>query len=219
MPYISKKKGPVKVKKKPLNRRIARKRTLVGEHELSFEKVWKMFQETDKKFQETDKRFQDTERILNEQSKKTDKKISELTGLFDSQWGKLVEALLGVGCLKVFKERGVKVHQSFANAKSKIDGKNMEIDVILANGTEVVVIEVKTTARVSHVKELVEDLKEFKLFVPRCADCKVYGGLAALKFHEASEKYAATQGLFIIEPAGEGLVRIQNEGDFIPRVF
>ena len=209
----------MKVKKKPLSRRTLRKSAPSGENELNFEKVWKMFQETDRKFQETDKRFQDTERILNEQSKKTDKKISELTGLFDSQWGKLVEALLGVGCLKVFKERGIKVYQSFPNAISKMDGKSMEIDVLLANGNEVVFIEVKTTARVSHVKELVDDLKEFKKFFPRFADCKVYGGLAALKFYEASEKYATTQGLFIIEPAGEGLVRIQNEDSFVPRVF
>ena len=61
---------------------------------LDFEQVWQMFQETDKilteKFQETDLQFKETDKKFQE----TDKKIKELTALFTSQWGKLVESLV-----------------------------------------------------------------------------------------------------------------------------
>jgi len=105
-----------------------------GSERLTYDKLLKLFEQTDKKFQET-----------REQMKDTDKKIKELAGLFTTQWGKLVEALLGKGCLSLFIQRGIKVTQTSANAISKRDGKIMEIDVLLVNGTEAVVIEVKTT--------------------------------------------------------------------------
>lgn len=222
------------VKKKPVKksasavRRTVRKRVIHKKEEpLTYEKVLQLFKETDKrleeKFRETDRilkeQSRETDRMLKEQSKETGRRLNELHGLFTSQWGKLVEALLGVGCLKVFQEKGIKVYQSFGNPISKMDGKTMEIDVLLANGTEAVLIEVKTTAKVSHVKELLEDLKEFKTFFPRYADCKVYGAIAALKFNEQSDRYAASQGLFVVEPAGEGLVNIKNTNDFKPKAF
>jgi hypothetical protein len=47
---------------------------------LTFEDVWKLFQETDKKFQETDKKFQETREQIQDtsrQMKETDKKFQE----------------------------------------------------------------------------------------------------------------------------------------------
>jgi len=203
------------------------------EEPLTYEKVLKLFQDTDKKFQDTDKKIhetseqiKETDRTLNEKfsatDKKfqdTDKKMKELQGLFTTQCGKLVEALLGKGCLSLFIQRGIKVNQTAANIQSRREGKTMEVDVLLVNDTEAVVIEVKTTARVQHVKELIEDLKEFKTFFSQYKSYKIYGGLAALKFEEESHKYATSQGLFVIESTGEGLVQIQNKKEFTPKGF
>ncbi|MDD3527254.1 MAG: hypothetical protein PHX39_09940, partial [Bacteroidales bacterium] len=71
---------------------------------LNFDQIWQLFQETDKKFKETDKQFKETDKKFKEtdkqfketdkQLKKTDKKIKELSALFTSQWGKLVESLV-----------------------------------------------------------------------------------------------------------------------------
>ncbi|MDR1618105.1 MAG: hypothetical protein LBS06_03535 [Treponema sp.] len=49
---------------------------------LTFEKVWKMFQETDRKFQETDRKFQETDRKFQETDRKfqeTDRKFQEMS--------------------------------------------------------------------------------------------------------------------------------------------
>ncbi|MBW8051220.1 MAG: DUF3782 domain-containing protein [Cytophagales bacterium] len=168
---------------------------------LTFEKVWQMFQETDKKFQETDK------------------EISKLAGLFTTQWGKLVEALVKPGTLELFKKRGIKVNQFSTNTLSHRKGETMEIDVLLVNDTEVVVGEVKTTAKVSDVKHLIECLKNFKKFFSQYKKYTVYGAIAGLRLDEQCDRYAASQGLFVVEFTGKGLARIKNKKNFIAKKF
>jgi hypothetical protein len=117
-----------------------------SDNNLNFDNVWLMFQETDKKFKETDK------------------KIKELAGLFTTQWGKLVEALVEPSCLKLFQGRGIQIEQSFRNVKANMGGDEMECDVLLVNSNELVVVEVKTTFRVEYAIEFAERLSKFKSF-------------------------------------------------------
>ena len=233
--YISNMKTHKPYSKKPS------KSALVREHSatygstpepLTFEKVWLMFQETDKKFQETDKKFQETdkksqeterkfqetERMLTEKFLETDKLIKNLANLFTTQWGKLVEALLAPGCLKMFKDINIKVNQSSSNVIIEENGeKKMEIDVLLVNDSEIVVIEVKTTSTVTDVKEFLEKLKKFKIYFKEYANYKVYGAIAALRFVGASDTFAEKSGLFVIKSHGEGLMKIINQKGFQPR--
>ncbi|GAB4208212.1 MAG: hypothetical protein Fur0023_19630 [Bacteroidia bacterium] len=62
-----------------------------------------------------------------------------------------------------------------------------------------------------------KELKEIKQFFPRFEGKNVYGAIAALRFHEESDKYAASQGLFVIEPSGENFVVIKNQKNFDPK--
>ena len=73
---------------------------------LNAEEIWKLFRETDKKFQETDKQF-----------KETDKKIKDLTYLFTSQWGKLVESLVEGDLIRLLNERGITVQRTLTNVE------------------------------------------------------------------------------------------------------
>ena len=166
------------------------------------------FQDTDKKFQDTDKKFQET-----------DKKVKELANLFTTQWGKLVEALVEPSCLRLFQERGVLIEQSSQNVKAKHNGRDMEIDVLLVNDTELVVIEVKTTCRPEYIDDLKEKLKEFKAFFPQYKNYSAYGALAALKYDGASDKYAYRNGFFVIKATGDGLMEIVNNNDFKPEAY
>jgi hypothetical protein len=186
---------------------------------LDFEQVWKMFQETDKKFQVTQKVLDEKFRETKEQMKETDKKVKELAELFTGQWGKLVEALLGPNCIKIFQERGIKITETCSNVQSSRGGENTEIDVLLANDTETVVVEIKTTARISNINRLIKTLGRFKTFFPRYSECRVYGAVAALKYYEQSDQYASRKGLFVIKPKGEGLVEITNPPGFRPKAY
>lgn len=75
---------------------------------LNFEKVWLMFQETDRRFQETDRQFRETR-----------KRLEQLTNLFTTRWGKLMESLIEPSCLNLFKKREIVIERSFSNVKIK----------------------------------------------------------------------------------------------------
>jgi len=196
----------------------------------SYESVWQILQETNRILQENAIQRQETERvikeyrqetdrILRESSEKTDKKIRELTELFNGQWGKLVEALLGPGCLSLFRRRGIDVSQTYGNALVQRGGRQMEIDVLLVNDTELVVVEIKSTSTTKYIDKLLQDLGEFKYFFPQYKGYKVYGAIAALRYYGESEKYAIRKGLFVLKSSGENLIRIENELKFKPKSF
>lgn len=200
-----------------------------------FQKVWATLSEVGKKLddiaerqkkfeEEQEKRKKEWEEYERRKSKEWEEykrenreRIKQLDDLFNIQWGKLVEALLGPGCKKVFGERGIDVHYRGSNFVAEIGGEKMEVDVLLENEKDVVVVEIKTTARVKQVKEVVEEMKKIKRFFPRFEGKNVYGAIAALKFLEESDKYAASQGLFVIEPSGDNMITIKNKPDFQPK--
>ncbi|MCF8303195.1 MAG: hypothetical protein K9I94_07975 [Bacteroidales bacterium] len=194
------------------------------EQPLTFEKVWQMFQETDKQFKETDKKFQETDKKFQEtdrQFKETNKKIKELSNLFTTQWGKLMEALIKPSCLKLFKERDIDINQTYSNVEVELPDEKMaaEFDILLANGSEVVVIEVKTTMRIEFVEWHLEKLEKIRKYFPRWADMNFYGAVAAIKYDEYSDKYAQRKGLFVLKSAGEGLIKIANPAAFEPKKY
>lgn len=176
--------------------------------------IWKILLETSASAKDTDRKFQETDRKFQE----TDRKIKELAELFTGQWGKLVEALLSPGCVKIFKEAGIRIEQSCANLYSEKEG-GCEIDVLLVNTDEVVAIEVKTTATVSHVKHFLKVLEKFKTYFPQYSGYAVYGAVAALRYTGESDVFASKNGLFVIEPHGEGFVRLKKQNRFRMKKF
>jgi Holliday junction resolvase len=182
-----------------------------------YQKVWTTLNEIAERQKKFDEEMEKSRKEWEEYKKESQKRIKQLEDLFTSQWGKLVEALLSPGCKKIFKERGINIHYSGSNVEAEINGEKMEIDVLLENENDVVVIEVKTTAKVKHINELIEELKDIKRFFPRFEGKNIYGAIAALKFHEGSDKYAESKGIFVIEPSGENFVTIKNLKDFKPK--
>ncbi len=169
----------------------------------------KNFKEVLQMFKETDRRF-----------KETDKKINQVHGLFTSQWGKLVEAIVRPASLKLFRERGIDVSRTHEATIVEIDKiKKAEYDAILANGSEVVIVEVKTTLRVKDVKYFIKKMGEVKTYMPDYANKKVYGAMAAISFDRDADEFAMKQGLFVIKSSGEGVLTIANVKDFKPHVY
>ena len=129
---------------------------------ISFEKVWLMFQETDRKFQETDRilteKFQETDIKFRE----TDKKLNKLERLFTSQWGKLVESLVEGDVITILNQRGIEVTDTLRRRSGRRDGIDYEFDIIAINGSEIVIIEVKTTLRPEDVRDFLKKLKQAK---------------------------------------------------------
>ncbi|HMY69658.1 MAG TPA: hypothetical protein PL163_23635, partial [Leptospiraceae bacterium] len=195
--------------------------------EYTFERVWQMFQETDRQFKETDKKFQETAEQFKETDKKfqetaeqfketdkkfqetdrqfreTDKKVRSLETLFTSQWGRLVEALVEGELVKLLKERGISVEQTYERQKKKYKGRDFEFDIIAKNGTDVVPVEVKTTLRSEDVKDFLENLKLIKEVFPDYRNNNIYGAVAFLRCESKSDVFAMKEGLFVIRAVGD----------------
>jgi hypothetical protein len=185
------------------------------------------FRETDarldERFRETDarldERFRETDATLNRYFRQTSENINRLEGLFHTQWGKMMEALVQPNALKLFQDRGIQVQYIYPRAKSQKNGDSMEIDLILENGAEIVVVEAKSTLGVSDVRDFLDDLAAFTKFFPKYASYRIYGAVAGLDIIEDADRFAYRQGLFVLNVVGDGMVQIKNDEKFQPHDF
>lgn len=67
--------------------------------------------------------------------------------------------------LKLFQAWGLPLHQTFARASSQLNGRSMEIDLLLENSDIVLVVEVKSVLTVADVREFLGRFRRiFRLF-------------------------------------------------------
>ncbi|CAN2042187.1 DUF3782 domain-containing protein [Candidatus Magnetomoraceae bacterium gMMP-15] len=171
----------------------------------SINEIWALFKESDRK--------------LTEKFQETDKNIKRLSNLFESQWGKLMESLTEGSVLQLFQKRGIEVSEIYPRCKKHLNGRTMEIDLLLVNDTEIVIVEVKTTLKADHVAIFLKRLKEFPEFFKSYRNKRIYGAVAGLRMEQGSEEYAKNEGLFVIKVGGEGMAKILNEESFDPKNF
>ena len=176
-------------------------------------------QEADQRRKEADQRFKETERLLKEQGQETDRQIREVNkkiGDLGGKWGRFVENMVAPACETIFLKRGIPVHQVSQRVKKRLDGKTLEIDVLVTNENHVLIVEVKSSLGVNDIKEMIEDLREFRTFFPEYSQKKLYGAVAGIEIEEGADKYAYRQGLFVLAQAGE-TVSILNDSTFQPK--
>ncbi len=173
--------------------------------------IWKLFRDSDRRIKETGQQIKAI-------SKEADRRIKKLNELFTGQWGKLMEALVKGDLVSLLRERKINVEATLTNLKGEYDGEYAEFDIIAINGSEVVVVEVKTTLKLSYVDQFIRKLKRFKKWRPEYKNKKIYGAIAYLKSNQSSDDYAKKQKLFVIKATGSS-ASIINEKGFRPRIF
>jgi hypothetical protein len=181
---------------------------------LTFEKVWLMFQETDKRFQETARQHKETERMFRE----TDKKLRSLETLFTTRWGKLMESLVEGDLIKLLNEKGISVNRTSQRSKTIYNKEDFELDIAAKNGKEIVIVEVKTTLKPEHIERFLWKLSVLKDAFPEYAGNTVYGAMAYLRSESESQLRAMRKGLFVIRATGNSS-SIINSTDFQPTAF
>ncbi|MEB3311240.1 MAG: DUF3782 domain-containing protein [Snowella sp.] len=213
---------------------LAELATAQKETEHRFQEAERRFQETERllreQSQETERllreQSQETERLLREQSqatdqhfKETDRKIREVNkqiGDLGGKWGRFVENMVAPACETIFLKRGIPVHQVSQRVKKRLNGQTLEIDVLVTNENHVLVVEVKSSLGVNDVKDLMDDLQQFRQMFPEYAQKQLYGAVAGIEIEEGADRYAYRQGLFVLAQAGEA-VSILNAQDFQPK--
>ena len=151
--------------------------------------------------------------------RQTDDEIRALAGLFTTQWGKLVEALVEPGTVALFQQRGLLITKSHRRSEGRdASGNLIEIDVLLVDGDTVVAIEVKTTCRPSDIEWHLDKLGRFKQAFSEYADKKVQGAIAALTFESESNRFAYKNGLWVLRCV-DGVTTIANDQNFVAKSF
>ncbi|MBF0378507.1 MAG: DUF3782 domain-containing protein [Desulfamplus sp.] len=180
-------------------------------------RIKEMSQETDRKFQETDKKFQETDKKFQD----TDKKFKEtdiLIGRLGNRLGDFVEGMVKPSAVKIFKERGIKVHQVSRDINAERDGGRIQIDLLVVNDVELVAVECKSSLSIDDVNEHLERLTKVKILLPQYGDMKVMGAVAAMVIPENVGKYAYKKGLFVLCQKGDTMV-ILNDDKFKPALW
>jgi hypothetical protein len=198
-----------------------------------FQETDKQLKETDKQLKETDRmltekftetdrmlteKFTETDRMLSSKFSETDRKIRKLDQLFTSQWGKLVESLVEGDLVKLLNQKGIAVHRTVQRADGNYQGQNFEYDIIAINGTEIVIVEVKTTLRPDDVTDFHEKLWKAKTYLPEYHDKIIYGAVAFITVEGSSHRMAEKQGFFVIRATGSSS-SIVNRENFKPKAF
>jgi hypothetical protein len=189
----------------------------------TFEKVWKMFQETDRRFQETDRRFQETDQKIKEtaeqmketgrlfresqeetarQMKETDRKIGRL----GSRLGDLIEHLTASNIVEEFRKQNYDFTRVSRNNKIK-DEKNRilaEIDILLENGEFAMVVEVKSRLTLADVKEHIKRMETLRRYADLHGDRRKFvSSVSGALIDEEARDFALHSGLYVLEHPGE----------------
>ena len=214
--------------------------------DLTFEKVWAMFQETDKKFQETDKKFQETDRLykelaeerketarlfkeLAEERKETERQIKELNvqmGGLNNSFGEMAEHLVAPGIAKRFNELGFhfdEVAKRGIEIKDKSGNIIAEADLVLENGDYIIIVEVKSKPKLNDKDEKKDDIKKhikrmekFRLYYKKAGDRKLRGAIAGAIFGKKEKEAAIDAGFYVLEQSGDTMKLEIPEG-FVPQ--
>jgi hypothetical protein len=200
--------------------KTAQKFTIDPDGPPTFEKVWKMFQETDRKFRETKEQIEATGRQIKEQiaatdrqMKETDKRVGELTNRF----GEMVEHMVVPNLLAKFKTLGFTFEVATRDYKIA-DEKNgifVEADAFLQNGDKVMIVEIKATPAAKDVDEHIKRMEKLRKYADLHKDTRAYlGAVAGVVTSDSVKNYALRKGFFVVIPSGDTFTIIKPEGKY-----
>ena len=187
------------------------------------EEVWRILRENEKKREKADREREKANKEWDRRWGETNKAFNKLYTLFNSQWSKLVESLVEGKLVELLQSRGIDVNETYTRIQrsykdEKGELQRREIDIIAANGEEVVVVEVKTTLKPDDVKYFMETLKIFKRYFSIYANKTVYGAVAYLRSDAEAALFAERKGLFVIRATGDS-ASLANKPSFKPKSF
>jgi len=164
---------------------------------VSFNQVWKMFQETDKKFKETDRKIDRLAKLYGGVSENS-KDVAEE---FFRRGLEARSSLFGIEYTEV---------DHLARTSKKHQG---EFDIVLHNKAYIIVIEVKYKLHPDDVMDFINrKLVHFKPLFREYADKKIIGAVAGMSVPSDSYELAAKHGLLVLTQAGDNMAVMNPEG-------
>jgi len=192
----------------------------VSDH-VSIEEIKQLFEasrrEADRRMRETDRQMQETAR----QMKETDRELKRLAKRFGdlgNRLGEFVEGMVRPGLVRLFRERGLELHQTFRDMSARQGKEAAQIDLMAIDETVAVAVEVKSRLTVEAVDEHLKRMEKFRRLFPRFSDLRVMAAVAGMVIDDEAAAYAEEKGLFVIGQSGDAAVLL-NANEFQPMAW
>ena len=180
----------------------------------SWSELHAMILATSEQMKETDQRAKEIREEMREIYEKTEKQIKEINknyGGFTNEFGKMIEDLCKPAALKIFKKEGIGIDHIYEGPRHGRKGEEeIEVDVLLCNKTVAVAVEVKTTCFKKDVDYYLKQMKRFKEIFHEFEGKTIYLAIAAMRFANGSDKYALSNGLYVLSPLSDGLFTLEK---------
>lgn len=148
--------------------------------------------------------------------KETDREIKAVNasiGRLTNRLGEFVEEAVRPAAVKLFRERGIDVHEVHQTITAKREGEALEIDLLVVNNHDVVAIECKSNLSIDDVNDHLKRLEKIKRLLPDHKEKRISGAVAGRVISENVAIYAIKKGLYVIGQNGEHL-ELQNDMSF-----
>ena len=179
--------------------------------------IWAILREvaqSQKEFKVAQKELQDAQK----QTEREIKAVSVSIGRLSNRLGEFVEEAVRPAAVRLFRERGIDVHEVHQNITAKRDGEGLEIDLLVINDKDMVVIECKSNLSIDDVNEHLIRLEKIRRLMPRYKDNRISGAVAGMVIPGNVAAYAIRKGLYVIGQNGDHL-ELQNDAVFAARIW
>jgi hypothetical protein len=206
---------------------------LLGESQKETERIIEKLQrETAKEIQEarqnaeqlhrqTTKEIQEARQNAEQLHRQTAKEIQDVNrsiGRLTNRLGEFVEEAVRPAAVKLFRERGIDVHEVHQNISVKRDGEGLEVDLLVVNNDDAVVIECKSNLSIDDVNDHLKRLEKMKRLMPHYRGYRILGAVAGMVIPENVAMYAIRKGLYVIGQTGEHLA-LRNDESFTAMIW
>ena len=177
--------------------------------------------ETDRILKELSAEIKETSREIKEVQKETAREIKAVNtsiGRLSNRLGEFVEEAVRPSAVRLFRERGIDVHEVHQNVTSDREGSAFEIDLLVVNNQDVVAIECKSNLSIDDVNEHLERLEKIKRFLPDHVNKRISGAVSGMVIPANVATYAIKKGLYVIGQNGEHL-ELRNEKSFTAKTW
>jgi len=159
---------------------------------------------------QTDEQLKETEKQMKERSDRLDKKIDKLSdyvGSIGKNQGFVAEEFFINSISDTLELGGIQYDELNKNMAKKTKKAEGEFDIVLVNGKELALIEVKYKAHEKDIDDLVNKKhKNFKVLYPEYNDYVHHLGLASFYIYDDIKTKAKENNVMILQRKGDLLV-------------
>ena len=178
----------------------------------------RILKELSAEIKENSREIREVHRELSAEIKEAQKEINKSIGRLSNRLGEFVEEAVRPSAVRLFRERGIDVHEVHQNVTSDREGSAFEIDLLVVNNQDVVAIECKSNLSIDDVNEHLERLEKIKRFLPDHVNKRISGAVAGMVIPANVATYAIKKGLYVIGQNGEHL-ELRNEKSFTAKTW